>query len=68
MSDLMTPAEAAALCGVQVATIWQWKRRGILAPAGLDERGRSLYSQLDVARAEAATRARARRTVDPAAA
>ncbi|MFG3050342.1 MerR family transcriptional regulator [Kitasatospora sp. NPDC048239] len=68
MSNLMTPREAAALCGVTVDAIWQWKRRGLLEPAGLDERGRPLYRQLDVARAEKRTRARAHRTVGPVAA
>jgi DNA-binding transcriptional MerR regulator len=58
----MTAAEAATLCHVTSDAIWQWKRRGHLAPAGLDERGRPLYRQIDVARAEAKTRKRAGRT------
>lgn len=62
MDDLMTGPEAAELCGVSPITIRSWKRRGILAPAGLDERGRPLYRHLDIAEAEHATRARAHRT------
>ena len=60
---LLTGPEAAELCGVDPSTIRQWKRRGQLAPAGLDERGRPLYTQLAVALAERATRDRARRDV-----
>ncbi|MFJ8474215.1 MerR family transcriptional regulator [Kitasatospora sp. NPDC094011] len=61
--DLLTGPEAAVLCRVTPEAIRQWKRRGHLAPAGLDERGRPLYRQLDVARAEAATRVKAGRTI-----
>ncbi|MFF7991756.1 MerR family transcriptional regulator [Kitasatospora xanthocidica] len=61
MTDLMTPAEAAALCRVTTDAIWQWKRRGHLTPAGLDHHGRPLYRQIDVAHAEAKTRKRAGR-------
>jgi DNA-binding transcriptional MerR regulator len=59
----MTPAEAAALCHVTPAAVWQWKRRGLIQPDGLDERGRPLYRQMTIARAEAKTRARAGRSV-----
>ena len=59
--ELLTGPQAADLCGVGPATIRQWKCRGLLAPAGLDERGRPLYRQLDVALAEKATRKRAGR-------
>ncbi|MGA5819718.1 helix-turn-helix domain-containing protein [Kitasatospora sp. NPDC094028] len=61
--DLLTGPEAATLCRVSPTTIRSWRHRGILQPAGLDERGRPLYRQLDVARAEAVTRERAGRTI-----
>lgn len=60
-SGLLSGPEAAALCGVAPETIRSWKRRGLLTPAGLDERGRPLYSQLAVADAEYKTRDRAGR-------
>lgn len=58
---LLTGPEAALLCQVATATIRSWRRRGLLAAAGLDAQGRPLYRQLDIARAEAATRRRAGR-------
>lgn len=58
---LLTGPEAALLCRVATATIRSWRRRGLLEPAGLDTQGRPLYRQLDIARAEAATRRRAGR-------
>lgn len=67
MDELLTPAQAADLCGVTPDAIWQWKRRGRIKPDGLDERGRPLYSQLTIARAEAATRRRAGRQLPAAA-
>jgi DNA-binding transcriptional MerR regulator len=67
VSNLLSARDAARLVGVTPAAIWQWKRRGILQPAGLDERQRPLYRQLDVARAEKRTRAKAGRQVRTAA-
>ncbi|MET8624549.1 helix-turn-helix domain-containing protein [Kitasatospora sp. NPDC004669] len=61
--DLLTGPEVATLCGIDPATVRQWRRRGHLAPAGLDERGRPLYRQIDAARAEERTRRRAGRTL-----
>ena len=61
MTQLLTGPEAALLCEVSPATIRSWKHRGLLVAAGLDPRGRPLYTQLAVAQAEAATRDRARR-------
>ncbi|WP_405019570.1 MerR family transcriptional regulator [Kitasatospora sp. NBC_00070] len=61
MEDLLTGPQAAELCGVTPAAIRKWRQRGQLAPAGLDERGRPLFTQLAVALAEKATRQRARR-------
>ncbi|MDH6126752.1 MerR family transcriptional regulator [Kitasatospora sp. GP82] len=62
MDELLTGPQAAALCKVDTATIRQWKRRGKLAPAGLDEKGRPMYRRLDIALAERSTRERAGRT------
>ncbi|MFI9005089.1 MerR family transcriptional regulator [Streptomyces sp. NPDC053541] len=56
----LTSAGAAA---VTPTTIRSWVNRGHLTPAGLDERRRPLYAHADIARAEAATRARALRLV-----
>ncbi len=60
-SGLLTASELAVILGVKPQTVWQWKRRGLLAPAGLDHRKRPLYRQLDGAHAEKATRQRAGR-------
>jgi len=59
--DLINAEMAAHVAGVTVETIWQWKRRGHITPAGLDEYGRPLYTGIDVLRAEAKTRKAARR-------
>lgn len=66
IDQLLTTTEAANLAGVAVCTFSNWVSRGKLAPAGLDERGRPLYKLIDVAKAERATRDRARRTFQPA--
>ncbi|MET9952376.1 MerR family transcriptional regulator [Streptomyces sp. NPDC006339] len=75
MGALYTAAEAAehatrwrrimsaGAAAVTPATIRSWASRGHLTPTGLDERGHPLYAHADVARAEAATRARALRLV-----
>lgn len=57
MSDLKLGATrwAEILPGVTAEMIWQWKHRGLIEPDGLDERGRPVYLQLTIARAEAAT-------------
>ena len=55
MGELLTGPQAADLCGVSPATIRSWKKRGLIAPDGLDERGRPLYRQLTIALAEKAT-------------
>lgn len=54
---------SAGAAAVTPSAVRQWARRGHLAPAGLDHRGRPLYASADVARAEAATRRRALRLV-----
>ncbi|GGN47532.1 hypothetical protein [Streptomyces fuscichromogenes] len=48
---------------VTPATIRQWRTRGHLKPAGIDERGRPLYDLTSLAYAERATRPRALRLV-----
>jgi predicted site-specific integrase-resolvase len=62
-----TAAEAAEAVGVSVHTIWQWKRRGHLTPVGINREGLQTFLVLDVAKAELATRQRARRAVPAAA-
>jgi excisionase family DNA binding protein len=57
----ITARDAATLCGVDPATIRKWVQRGTLTPGGVDERGRRLFRLVDVAKAESATRAAARR-------
>lgn len=47
---------SAGAAEVRPATIRKWASRGHLAPAGLDDRGRPLYTQADLARAELTTR------------
>ncbi|MGW2511284.1 MerR family transcriptional regulator [Streptomyces scopuliridis] len=70
-----TTAEAAAqathwrrLLSAGAATVTsdairQWRRRGHLAPTGLDDRGHPTYQHEDLARAERTTRGRALRLV-----
>lgn len=67
MDELLTGPQAAELCGVSPITIRSWRRRGLLVPAGLDERGHPLYTQLAIAQAEKHTRAKAGRTLPVAA-
>ena len=65
----ITTEQAAMLCGVKPGTIRQWTSRGYLTAAGEQRKlpvarreGRTLlYSPVEVAKAEYATRARARR-------
>ncbi|MCT7361214.1 hypothetical protein A7G45_00160 [Mycolicibacterium llatzerense] len=57
----ITATEAAALCGVALCTITKWARQQRITPVGMDGRGRKLYRLLDVAKAERATRDKARR-------
>ena len=73
--SLISTSDAATLAGVTVAAISNWRERGYtrtnaetgqrervyLTPAAMDGRGRPLYRWLDVAKAERATRDRARR-------
>ncbi|MFF0295563.1 MerR family DNA-binding transcriptional regulator [Kitasatospora sp. NPDC004614] len=66
MDQLLTGPQAAELCQVSPITIRNWKRRGLITPDGLDERGRPLYNQLTIARAEAHTRRRAGRQLPAA--
>ena len=60
---LVTTRQAADLCRVKIDTVRKWVRRGHLEKAGLNENGWPVYRAVDVARAEYATRERARRQV-----
>lgn len=53
----LTTGEAARLAGVKPGTIRQWRRRGYLAPQGLDEHGWPLHTPEAVRAAEALVRA-----------
>lgn len=57
----ITASEAAALCGVALCTITKWAREERIIPCGISRQGRKLYRLLDVAKAERATREKARR-------
>ncbi|MDN3021554.1 MerR family transcriptional regulator [Streptomyces sp. S.PB5] len=75
MSQLYNGAQAAELAtawrrtvsataaAVTRPAICNWRARGHLPVAGLDEHGRPLYALADLARAEHATRPRALRLV-----
>ena len=56
----LTTSQAAAYAGVTTAAVTNWRRRGHLRPVG-HQHGRPIYILLDVAKAEHATRRRARR-------
>lgn len=56
--DLLTVSEAATAYHVTEARIRQWKKRGHIEPAGMDEFGRLLYRGIDVLRAETAAQER----------
>jgi len=47
-----TVAQAAAFTGRNRQTIYGWERRGLLTNPRLDEHGRRIYSQQQVAQAE----------------
>jgi DNA-binding transcriptional MerR regulator len=57
----LTASQAAEYAGVTVQAIVNWRQRGHLHPAGFNGEGRRVYRLLDVAKAEHATRGRARR-------
>lgn len=61
VESLITAEEAARLCGVSPGTIRTWVHRGSLKVAGHNAHGRKVFKQIDVAKAERATRKRARR-------
>ena len=48
----ITTRDAARLVGASPVTIRQWRRRGWLAPQGLDERGHPLHTREAVRAAE----------------
>jgi hypothetical protein len=70
MPDLIDPyarittSQAAIYAEVTPAAIVNWRRRGHLHPIAWDH-GRPLYQVIDVAKAEHATRKRARRKENP---
>jgi hypothetical protein len=73
---MLTTAQAAEIAHVRPSAITNWVKRGYLLATGeraylpvadRDDRGRPLYRFLDVAKAERATRARARRQFQHAA-
>lgn len=57
----ITATEAAQLCGVALCTITKWVREGRIQPVGMNIQNRKLYRLLDIAKAERATREKARR-------
>lgn len=71
--DLLTVDQSAELAGVSVQVVRNWSSRGYLDPAlgcrvwlrtFRTEAGRPRHRGIDVLRAEAATRRRARRLLD----
>lgn len=63
LNEKITATQAASHCGVALCTITKWVREGRLTPVGTHPAtGRNLYLLVDVAKAEIATRKRARRT------
>lgn len=58
----ITASQAATIAGVSVATIRAWVHRGHLEAVGRNEHNHPVYRLIDVAKAERATRERARRT------
>lgn len=67
LDELWTIDRAAEHARVKPGTIRQWIHRGHLEVAERDEQGRPKLRPLDVARAEYATRERARRVMPRAA-
>lgn len=67
LDELWDVKTAAGHARVHVMTISKWIERGHLVVAERDNRGRPKFHPLDVARAEARTRERARRTIATAA-
>jgi hypothetical protein len=70
LESLLSTTDAASIAGVSVAAVSNWRERGYLGPegqrvylepAGYDHRNRPLYRWIDIAKAEHATRGRARR-------
>ncbi|WP_327131999.1 helix-turn-helix domain-containing protein [Streptomyces sp. NBC_01343] len=63
----LTVADAAEMASVSPFTVYSWIRRGHLPVGGLAPGGQKLFRHLDVARAEMATRSRAKRKLSPVA-
>jgi DNA-binding transcriptional MerR regulator len=62
----MTAQEAANLAGVQLATIRDWRRRGLLTPVRGSTPLRPRYLARDVLAASVAPKARRTNTPEPA--
>lgn len=58
LNTLITTTEAASIAGVSSEAIRKWKQRGLITPAGLDDKNRPLYRLADIAKAERSTRQR----------
>jgi hypothetical protein len=58
LNTLVTTTEAAEVAGVTVSAISNWRRRGLIQPSGLDDRGKPLYRLADIVRTERSTRRR----------
>ena len=61
LNTLLTASEGARYAGVTRYAVSKWRARGHLTPAEYDQAGRPLYRLIDLAKAEHATRKRARR-------
>lgn len=61
INALLTASEGARYAGVTRYAVSKWRARGHLTPASHDPSGRPLYRLIDIAKAEHATRKRARR-------
>lgn len=56
--SIVTLREAADLLGVDVQAVRMWKRRGLITPKFIGERGTLYYDMGEVYRAESITRRR----------
>ena len=63
----MTAAEAAVYAGVQLVTIRDWRRRGLLTPVRGSTPRRPLYLAVDIRAAAAAPKPKANRRTTVAA-
>lgn len=52
-AEKLADTRALAALNIQATNIRDWKRRGLLAPRGLDPRNRPLYRLVDILKCEA---------------